>query len=50
MAANPFALPINEPLTLTLAAVLADANPCAELVAVMSPVETIVPVLALLRP
>ncbi len=46
----PFALPINEPLTLTLAAVLADANPCAELVAVMSPVETIVPVLALLRP
>jgi hypothetical protein len=50
MAANPFALPINEPLTLTLAAVLRDANPCAELVAVMSPVETIVPVLALLRP
>jgi hypothetical protein len=50
MAANPFALPINEPLTLTLAAVFGDASPCAELVAVMSPVETIVPVLELLRP
>lgn len=46
----PFALPMSEPLTLTLAAVLADANPFAELVAVMSPVDTIVPVLALLSP
>jgi hypothetical protein len=50
MAAVPFALPMSEPLTLTLAAVFADTSPCAELVAVMSPVETIVPVLALLRP
>jgi hypothetical protein len=41
---------MREPLTLTLADVLADANPFAELVAVMSPVDTIVPVLALLSP
>jgi len=41
---------MSDPLTLTLADVLADANPLAELVAVMSPVETTVPVLALLRP
>jgi hypothetical protein len=41
---------MSEPLTLTLAAVLVDANPFAELLAVMSPVETIVPVLTLLRP
>jgi len=46
----PFALAMSDPLTLTLAAVLADANPFAELLAVMSPVETIVPVLALCRP
>ena len=46
----PFALPMSDPLTLTLAEVLADANPLAELVAVMSPVDTIVPVLALLSP
>jgi len=46
----PFALLMSDPLTLTLADVLADANPFAELVAVMSPVETIVPVLALLSP
>ena len=41
---------MSDPLTLTLAAVLSDDNPLAELVAVMSPVDTIVPVLALLRP
>ena len=40
----PFALPMSEPLTLTLADVLPDVNPFAELVAVMSPVEVIVPV------
>ena len=50
MAGVPFALLMSEPLTLTLAAVLDDTNPLAELVAVMSPVDTIVPVLALLRP
>ena len=41
---------MSDPLTLTLAAVLADTKPCAELTAVMSPVDTIVPVLELLRP
>ena len=46
----PFALPMSDPLTLTLAAVLADANPLAELLAVMLPVNTTVPVLALLTP
>lgn len=46
----PFALPMSDPLTLTLAAMLDDANPFAELVAVMSPVDTIVPVLKLLSP
>lgn len=50
MAGVPFALLINDPLILTLAPVFGDAIPLAELVAVMSPVETIVPVLALFRP
>jgi hypothetical protein len=49
-ATVPFALPMSDPLILTLAAGLADTKPLAELVAVMSPVETIVPVLALLSP
>ena len=49
-AAVPFALLMSDPLTLTLADVLADANPFDELLAVMSPVETIAPVLALLSP
>jgi hypothetical protein len=50
MAGVPFALLISDPLILTLAAVLDDTSPLAELVAVMSPVDTIVPVLALFRP
>ena len=41
---------MSDPLTLTLAAVLLEANPLAALVAVMSPVDTIVPVLALFSP
>jgi len=50
MADIPFALPMSDPLILTLAAVLSEDKPLAELVAVMSPVDTIVPVLALFRP
>ena len=50
MAGVPFSLLISDPLILTLAAVLLEAIPLAELVAVMSPVDAIVPVLVLLSP